>query len=158
MPIYDLDKILHELTVNQYDSLADNKRFYEISAEDNRAYPVYGDIVSGIYTRYFTCRSNLVKHGPVYEIDAGQYKGLSGNANFVSVEIPWRIRGKIDDTSLWISGMEVKNPGVVSQNKALIEDAAQRIPAIVYYMLSNDPVITKKRLLEYYQGDFKTEE
>jgi len=139
---YNLQHILDTLIADNYNSNKMNRPLYNISVTESRAYPVYRDIMSGIYTRYFTCRSNLTKYGPVCEINADQYAGLSANPNFVCVQLPWRICGNPDDTFFMIAGKQVKNPGVKSQNKAIIIEAAHKIPALVYYL---------KNLLEYYQ-------
>lgn len=146
---YNIRNLLDDLKTTTYNFLTKKERMYNVSVDERRATPVYNDIAIGVYTRYFACRANLVKYGPVYEVDSGQYSGLKLNPNFVTVQIPWRIRGPLDDEHMMISQKEVVNPGVESENKALVETAAKIIPAIVYYL--KDP-------LEYYQGDFLPEE
>ena len=142
---YNLRDLLNDAKHKTYNFLAGNKRLYDVSITERRAVPVYGDVVSGLYVRYFTCRSNLVKFGPVYEIDANQYAGIITNPNFTTITLPWRIRGKLDDDTIMISNTEVINSGILTENQVLLNTAAKQIPAILYYI---------KEMDEYYQGEW----
>lgn len=142
---YNIRDILNEVKHNTYNFLTGNQRLYDVSISERRATPIYSDVVNGLYVRYFTCRSNLIKVGPVYEIDANQYAGIKTNPNFTTVQLLWRIRGALEDDSIMISGKEVINSGVMSENQAILDAAAKVIPAIAVYI---------KEMDEYYQGDW----
>jgi len=129
-----LKDIRDNMTNVIYNMFTNNKKFYNISPVSNRAHPVYGQVLAGYYTRYFICRTQQIKYGPVIEIDLNQYANLSSNPNFIVVEIPWNVCGPLEDGMLVIAGKEVPNPGVISQNKALVLTASEKIPALIYYI------------------------
>lgn len=154
--MYNFKQIIKNLTVKKYDNLTGKREFYEATSVESRAYPAYLDITAGFYTRYFACRTHLINIGPVREIDANQFSVLSSNPNYAVVQMQWRIRGSLEDVTIWVNEKEVVIPGIITQNKAVIEYAAITIPAIKSYFYKRDGSLRNPQ--EYYLGEFTAED
>jgi len=141
---FDINKIIDNARVGLYDRLTGKRKRYEAVLRQRQAEPVYRDVMSGIYTRYFTCRSHLVRVGPVFEIDHGQYTHLTTDPLLVTISVPWKISGPLEDTVYYVNGVETPVYGVLHQNKMLIQEAAKKIPIIVAYI---------KDYAAYHQGN-----
>jgi len=94
------------------------------------------DLDRGIIWRYFVSRSHLVK-SEVVEVSSSYFSLYDFNPTIIGITVRWVIRGKLDDSVLMVyTGRRddvpdrVIIPGVRTQNRASIEEAAETIPAL----------------------------
>jgi len=122
------------------------------SIKQTLATPIYNviptisteDINSKIKVRYFA-KYAAQRYGNIYEIDGGQYSLIQSNNLFKKTTIDWIIRGKLEDTVLTLpSGDSILVKGVISQNKALLALAEEKLPGITNHL---------RNYVEFYSGE-----
>ena len=104
------------------------------------------DIDRGYITRYFVSSSSQSSGNEIIEITKKHARTLRNSSLYRIVEIPWRIRGGIEDI---LPPPHMPNPperlytGVRTANLMAIEQASEQIPGIKFKLV--DP-------LEFYIG------
>ena len=96
------------------------------------------DIDNGTITRYFGKKTNEPL-GEILELDETLYNKLSTSSLYLTVKLPWRIAGKIEDM---YTGTIRTYTGVVSANILATLDADKQLTGILRKL--SDP-------LQYYQ-------
>lgn len=98
----------------------------------------------GVMFRYFTRASNSID-SEIYEISKQQYENFKNDNRFITLEIPWVIRGNLnDEVALRENGDKVMiRRGVKSANTSTITSAEKKIPFLS--SLLNNP-------LQFYVG------
>ena len=79
------------------------------------------DIDKQSITRYLAKRSNDVS-SEIIEIDENQYNILRNVPLYITVKIPWRITGTLDDSPSYV--------GVITANTRAIENADRIMPGV----------------------------
>lgn len=88
------------------------------------------DIDKRFIYRYFARQSNL-ENGEIIEINESKYNDIKNVPLYVSVRIPWRISGRVED----VAGSEQGQPtrlytGVETANKEAIVDGNRKLPGL----------------------------
>ena len=96
------------------------------------------DIDNGTITRYFGRKTNE-PIGEILELEETLYNKLSTSSLYLTVKLPWRIVGKLEDT---YTGTIRTYTGVVSANILATLDADKQLTGILRKL--SDP-------LQYYQ-------
>jgi hypothetical protein len=91
------------------------------------------DIDRGSIMRYFARQSNH-SSGDITEVDERTYQRLSTNPLYKTVELSWKITGKIDDI---MGPPKINSPvrlftGVATANRLAVEEADKEMPGLRY--------------------------
>jgi len=104
-------------------STARFEEFYPVPSE--------ADIDNGVFTRYFIRQANH-KAGYITEIDQSTYSEFRSNKMYKVIELPWRIKGKLDDE---FGPRDGNTPirtytGVKTANALSLKEAEKEMPGI----------------------------
>jgi hypothetical protein len=116
-------------SISVYDFVTGGAENY-VELNESRPSPTKEDYQKGFITRYFIKRTNQFP-GEVMEISKNTFDRLTGNAFYVTIQIPWKITGPKDDyidTSSFIKMVH----GVTNSNQATIQEFVSQIPELRY--------------------------
>lgn len=103
------------------------------TARFDEFYPVPDEaaIDAGVFTRYFIRQANH-RAGYITEIDSSTYNEFRSNKMYKVIELPWRIKGQLDD----VFGPQDGNTpvrtytGVKTANALTLKEAEKEMPGI----------------------------
>lgn len=95
------------------------------------------DVDKGYVTRYFIRQSNH-RTGEIIEIDSGTYRKFKTNPLYKTIELEWKITGKLDDV---FGPMDKNSPtrlitGVLTANRLAVEEADKDMPGLKNKLLN----------------------
>lgn len=106
-----------------------------VQIKSSNPVPNEQDKKRGYFYRFFAAKGNQL-NDRAYEVNRQEYTRLNKNPYVVTERVKWKISGDLEDYTIpvHVGGPDVVEyvtiPGVLTQNKASIKFAVERIPAL----------------------------
>lgn len=91
------------------------------------------DVDNNFITRYFCRRVNDPK-SDIVEVSEQDFNKLKNSSLYLTISIPWRISGRLDDIFFPNSNMR-QYTGVITANTLITEEADKEMPGIKYLLI-----------------------